>query len=91
MRSVLNDPSFAYGKVYGPVEVLEKSITLLQARLATMSRESLTTEYLDSQYTALFTMLVDEGLCAVTAYTRPTISKDVWLRHQLNHIERYRD
>ena len=91
MRSVLNDPSFAYGKVYGPTETLEKSITLLQTRLAKQRPESLTLEYLDSQYADLFQMLVDNGLCVVTAHTLPTISKDVWLRHQLSHIQRYRD
>ena len=52
---------------------------------------SLTIEYLDSQYSDLLKMLVDNGLCAVQAYTQPTIPKDVWLRHQLSHIERYRD
>ena len=36
-------------------------------------------------------MLVDNGFCTVTAYTQPTLSKDVWLRHQLSRIERYRD
>lgn len=87
----MNDPSFAYGTVYGPVETLEKSITLLQTRLAKERPEALTMEYLDVQYSKLFEMLVDNGLCAVTAYTRPTISKDVWLRHQLSRIERYRD
>ncbi|HEU5316641.1 MAG TPA: hypothetical protein VFX49_11065 [Chloroflexota bacterium] len=91
MRSVLNDPSFAYGKVYGPAETLEKSITLLQTRLARQAPASLTMEYLDTQYEGLFKMLVDEGLCVVTAHTSPTISKDVWLRHQLSHIERYRE
>jgi hypothetical protein len=34
MRRVMNDPSFAYGLVYQPEEILEKSITLLQTRLA---------------------------------------------------------
>jgi IS1 family transposase len=91
MRSVMNDPSFAYGTVYGPNETLEKSITLLQTRLAKVDPQALTLDYLDSQYSSLFQMLVDHGLCAVTAYTRPIISKDVWLRHQLSRIERYRD
>ena len=91
MRSVLNDPSFAYGKVYGPAETLEKSITLLQTRLAKQEPASLTMEYLDTQYNSLFEMLVTNGLCVVTAHTLPTISKDVWLRHQLTHIERYRE
>ena len=87
----MNDPSYAYGAVYGPAETLEKSITLLQTRLAKQSPESLTIDYLDTQYTGLFKMLVDNGLCAITAYTHPSISKDVWLRHQLGRIERYRD
>lgn len=87
----MNDPSFAYGQVYGPVETLEKSITLLQTRLAKEDPEALTMEYLDTQYTGLFNMLVEHGLCAVTAYTRPTIEKEVWLRHQLSRIARYRD
>ena len=91
MRSVMNDPSFAYGHVYHPMETLEKCITMLQTRLAKMRPETLTIEYLDSQYSGLFKMLVDEGFCAVSAYTHPTISKDVWLRHQLSRIERYRD
>lgn len=91
MRSVMNDPSFAYGRVYGPMETMEKCITLLQTRLAKAQPETLTLEYLDTQYSALFKMLVDNGLCAVTAYTQPTIPKDVWLRHQLSRIERYRD
>ncbi|HXI15525.1 MAG TPA: hypothetical protein VNM48_04065 [Chloroflexota bacterium] len=91
MRSVMNDPSFAYGAVYGPAETLEKSITLLQTRLAKQSPDVLTMEYLDAQYSDLFEMLVDNGLCAVTAYTQPAISKDVWLRHQLTRIARYRD
>ena len=87
----MNDPSYAYGAVYGPAETLEKSITLLQTRLAKQAPESLTIDYLDTQYTDLLKMLVDQGLCAITAYTQPSISKDVWLRHQLGHIERYRD
>jgi hypothetical protein len=91
MRRVMNDPSFAYGHVYDPADVLEKSITLLQTRLAKSEPELLTLEYLDAQYSELFKMLVDNGLCAVSAYTRPSIPKDVWLRHQLGHIERYRD
>ena len=91
MRSIMNDPAFAYGKVYGPTETLEKSITLLQARLAKARPETLTMEYLDSQYSGLFDMLVDSGLCVVTAHQAPMIAKDVWLRHQLSSIARYRD
>jgi hypothetical protein len=91
MRSVMNDPSFAYGHVYQPVDILEKSITMLQTRLAKQQPETLTMEYLDSQYSELFKMLVDNGFCIVAAYTSPSISKDIWLRHQLRRIERYRD
>ena len=91
MRSVMNDPSFAYGRVYQPEEVLEKSITLLQTRLAKMAPALLTMDYLDREYNGLFQMLVDNGFCTVTAYTHPTISRDVWLRHQLSRMERYRD
>ena len=91
MRSVMNDPSFAYGIVYAPMEIMEKSITLLQTRLAKMEPAVLTMEYLDTQYNRLFEMLVDSGLCVITAYTHSTISKDVWLRHQLTSLARYRD
>lgn len=91
IRHVMNDPSFAYGHVYHPFSTLEKCITLLQTRLAKMRPEDLTLEYLDRQYSQLFQMLVDSGLCAVTAYTQPMISKEVWLRHQLKTIARYRD
>ena len=91
MRSVMNDPSFAYGHVYQPVDVLEQCVMMLQTRLAKQQPESLTLEYLDRQYSELFKMLVDNGLCAIVAYTRPTIPKDVWLRHQLRRIQRYRD
>ena len=91
IRSVMNDPSFAYGEVYGPMEVMEKCIILLQTRLAKMRPEALTLDYLDAQYKDLFKMLVDHGLCVVTAYIQATISKDVWLRHQLRRIERFRD
>ena len=91
MRSIMNDPAFAYGKVYGPTETLEKSITLLQTRLAKERPEALTIEYLDSQYSGLFDMLVNSGLCVVTAHQSPMIAKDVWLRHQLTNIARYRD
>jgi hypothetical protein len=91
MRSVMNDPSFAYGRVYQPEEVLEKCITLLQTRLAKIAPAQLTMDYLDREYNSLFQMLVDNGFCTVTAYTQPTISRDVWLRHQLSRIERYRD
>jgi hypothetical protein len=87
----MNDPSFAYGAVYEPMETMEKCITLLQTRLAKMRPDLLTLEYLDSQYTDLFRMLVDNGLCVITAYTQSMISKDVWLRHQLGHISRWRD
>ena len=91
MRSIMNDPAFAYGTVYGPAETLEKSITLLQARLAKESPEALTIEYLDSQYRGLLDMLINSGLCVVTAHQAPLIAKDVWLRHQLTSIARYRD
>ena len=91
MRSVMNDPAFAYGTVYGPTETLEKSITLLQTRLAKERPEALTMEYLDSQYSGLFKMLLDAGLCVVTAHQAPMIPKDIWLRHQLTSIARYRD
>jgi hypothetical protein len=91
MRSVMNDPSFAYGRVYGPIEVVEKSITLLQTRLAKMDPDALTVEYLDNQYSELLQMLVDEGLCVITSYGQPSIPKDVWFRHQLTHIARYRE
>ncbi len=87
----MNDPSFAYGPVYEPTDILEKSITLLQTRLAKAEPATLTMEYLDTQYSQLFKMLVDHGFCTVTAYTMPTISKDIWLRHQLSRIARYRD
>ena len=87
----MNDPSFAYGHVYHPIDILEKSIMMLQTRLAKVRPEDLTIEYLDTQYSGLFKMLVDNGFCAVSAYTQPTISKDVWLRHQLTRIARYRD
>jgi hypothetical protein len=87
----MNDPSFAYGHVYDPIDVIEKSVTLLQTRLAKAKPETLTIEYLDTQYSELFKVLVDSGLCAVTAYMQPMLPKDVWLRHQLRRIERYRD
>src|SRR5919201_1887862 len=50
MRSVMNDPSFAYGHVYQPVDVLEQCVMMLQTRLAKQQPESLTLEYLDRQY-----------------------------------------
>jgi hypothetical protein len=87
----MSDPSFVYGRVYGPMEVVEKSIKLLQTRLAKMAPEALTIEYLDGQYTELLEMLVDNGLCTITAYTHPTIAKDVWFRHQLKRIARFRE
>jgi hypothetical protein len=91
MRRVMNDPSYAYGEVYHPSETLEKSMTLLQTRLAKEDPAALTLEYLDTQYTGLFKMLVEHGLCAVSAYTQPMLPKEVWLRHQLKTIARYRD
>jgi hypothetical protein len=56
-----------------------------------MAPALLTMDYLEREYHSLFQMLVDNGFCTVTAYTQPTISRDVWLRHQLSRIERYRD
>ena len=87
----MNDPSYAYGKVYAPMEIMEKCIKLLQTRLAKMAPEALTLEYLDTQYSELFEMLVSNDLCVVTAYTQATLSKDVWLQHQLRSIARFRD
>jgi len=91
MRRLMNDPSFAYGRVYQPLEVVERSIILLQARLANQQPEQLTLEYLDEAYSNLLQMLVDSGLCTITAYGRPRMEKAVWLRHQLAEIARYRE
>ena len=87
----MNDPSFAYGRVYQPLDVVESSIILMQTKLATLPSEQLTIEFLDDQYTNLFDLLVESGLCYVSAYMRAIMPKDVWLRCQLSQIQRFRD
>jgi len=91
MHRLMNDPSFAYGRVYQPAEVVESSIVLLQTKLATLPSEELTLEFLDEQYTNLFNLLVESGLCYISAYTRAIMPKDVWLRCQLSQIRRFRE
>ena len=54
----MNDPSFVYGEVYGPMITVERSIVLLQVRLAQLPPETLTLEFLDEQYSALLKTLV---------------------------------
>jgi len=88
---VMNDPSFVYGEVYGPMVTVERSIVLLQVRLAQLPPETLTLEFLDEQYSALLKTLVSSGLCVVTSFTQPTIEKTIWFAHQRSQIDRFRE
>lgn len=87
----MNDPSFVYGKVYGPMITVERSIVLLQVRLAQQPPETLTLDYLDDQYSELLKTLVSSGLCVVTSFTQPTIEKAIWFAHQRAQIDRFRE
>lgn len=88
---IMNDPSFIYGKVWGPMETVERSIVLLQLRLAKETPDLLTDEYLDREYTALLASLEEAGLCVVTSFTQPTLERTAWFSYQRAQIARFRE
>ena len=90
-QRLINDPSFAFGRVYEPFDVVESNIVLLQARLATMPKTRLTISYLESEYTTLLDQLENSGETVVTSYARPIMPMEVWLTCQLSRIEKFRE
>ena len=87
----MNDPSFAFGRVYEPFDVVESNIVLLQARLSTLPRRDLTINYLEAEYTNLLDRLENAGETVVTAYARPIMPMELWLNCQLSRIEKFRE
>ena len=87
----MNDPSFAFGKVWAPISIVERAIVLMHVRLARSPEVSLTDEFLEAQYSSLLDSLVDSGTCVVTSFTRPTISREVWFAHQRSQVARFRE
>ena len=75
---VMNDPSFAFGTVWGPMVTVERSLVLLQTRLALVPEDRLTDDYLKAQYLAVLESLVEAGLLVVTSFTQPTIDEATW-------------
>ena len=90
-QRLINDPSFAFGRVYEPFDVVESNIVLLQAKLSTLPKTELTIPYLESAYTSLLDRLENTGETIVTAYARPIMPMDVWLTCQLSRIEKFRE
>ena len=90
-QRLINDPSFAFGRVYEPFDVVESNIVLLQAKLSTLPKTALTISYLESEYTNLLDRLENSGETIVTAYARPILPMDVWLACQLSRIEKFRE
>lgn|GEM_PF-715484 len=88
---VMNDPSFAFGKVWGPMATVERSLVLLQARLAALPDDQLTDNYLKGQYLAVLESLVASGLLVVTSFTHPTIDEATWFAYQRTQIARFRE
>ena len=90
-QRLINDPSFAFGRIYEPFDVVESNIVLLQARLSTLPKAALTIDYLESEYTTLLDRLENAGDTVVTAYARPIMPMEVWLACQLSRIEKFRE
>lgn len=90
-QRLMNDPSFAFGRIYEPFDVVESNVVLLQARLATLPRARLTLTFLDSEYTSLLDRLELAGEAVITAYAQPIMPKDVWFNCQLTRIEKFRE
>ena len=90
-QRLINDPSFAFGHVYEPFDVVEAYVVMLQARLATLPRAQLTLAYLESQFTELLQWLEESGEAVITAYAHPIMPKDLWLNCQLSRIEKFRE
>ena len=90
-QRLINDPSFAFGRVYEPFDVVESNIVLLQAKLSTLPKAALTISYLESEYTNLLDRLENSGETIVTAYARPILPMDVWLTCQLSRIEKFHE
>lgn len=88
---VMNDPSFAFGTVWGPIVTVERSLVLLQTRLALLPEERLSDEYLKGQYLAVLDSLVTAGLLVVTSYTQPAIDEPTWFAYQRTQIARFRE
>ena len=90
-QRLINDPSFAFGHIYEPFDVVESNIVLLQARLATLPKAKLTLAYLELEYTGLLDRLEGSGETVITAYAHPIMPRDVWLTCQLSRIEKFRE
>jgi hypothetical protein len=87
----MNDPSFAFGTVWGPMVTVERSLVLLQTRLALVPEDRLTDDYLKAQYLAVLESLVEAGLLVVTSFTQPTIDEATWFGYQRSQIARFRE
>lgn len=90
-QRLMNDPSFAFGRIYEPFDVVESNIVLLQARLATLPRAELTLAFLELEYTNLLDRLEVAGETVITAYAQPIMPMDVWFNCQLTRIEKFRE
>lgn len=88
---VMNDPSFAFGTVWGPMVTVERSLVLLQTRLALLPEERLTDAFLKAQYLEVLESLTEAGLLVVTSFTQPTIDEATWFGYQRSQIARFRE
>jgi hypothetical protein len=87
----MNDPSFAFGTVWEPMVTVERSLVLLQTRLAALPEKQLTDAYLKDQYLGLLHSLVVSRLLVVTSFTQPTIDEATWFAYQRSQIARFRE
>ena len=69
----------------------ERSLVLLQTRLALVPEDRLTDDYLKAQYLAVLESLVEAGLLVVTSFTQPTIDEATWFGYQRSQIARFRE
>ena len=87
----MNDPSFAFGTVWGPMVTVDRSLVLLQTCLALLPQERLTDAFLKAQYLEVLESLNEAGLLVVTSFTQPTIDEATWFGYQRSQIARFRE
>jgi hypothetical protein len=87
----MNDPSFVFGTVWGPMVTVERSLVLLQTHLALLPEVRLTDDFLKAQYLEVLESLTEAGLLVVTSFTQPTIDEATWFGYQRSQIARFRE